>query len=136
MANLKEVIKEERAAWEKTQKMIEVIELLQEHPDHKLAVDYVLSIDYLRVTIEKLSHLTKMRKILRESFGRWSDKMRNQFISCGSFITTWKGNGVPIEIWYFCSPNNIDPELQKPNCRVIETAKIEQCYVCNLVEVE
>ena len=136
MANLKKIIIATRAEWKKTQKLIKAIEFLQNHPDQGFAADYFLSMDYLRVTIEKLSHLTKMRKILRESFGRWSDKMHNQFISGGSFITTWKGNGVPIEIWYFCSPNNIDPELQKPNCRVIETAKIEQRYVCNLVEVE
>ncbi len=132
MANLNEIIKEDQAIWKKTQRLIDAVQCIGEHPDHELAQQYVLSGSYLRVTIAELSDLSKMRKILRESFGTWSDKVANKFISCGSFITTWKGKGVPVEIWYFCSPDDIPAKLQKPGCKVIETTRTEQEYVCDI----
>jgi len=132
MANLKETMKAEEAIWNRTQQLFKSVQGICEHPDHELAKEYVLSDTYLRVTIRKLSDLTRIRKMLREVFGGWTDKISTQFVSTGSFITTWKCPGIPVSIWYFCSPDEIPAGLQKPGCKVVEVDIKEKQYVCNL----
>ncbi len=109
---------------------------LSEHESSRMRtlIDYHLGFDYLRLEVKQLSHIHIVRIILRELLGSWQDRMNNQFISMGILYTTWcsKDNELPIEIWYGCPQDNIDKELQKPNCKVIEQTIKEYDYVCEI----
>ena len=99
-----------------------------------ILIDYHFGGEYLRMEVKQFSHVHTARIMLREALGSWQDKMSNQFISQGIFYTTWrsKDNELPIEIWYGCPQDNIDKELQKPNCKVVEQTIKEYDYVCEI----
>ena len=128
--NLETEIKRITRGIDTAKEMLEIMDKIKSHKNVNKANYY--SADYLRITVIKLSDLSAVRKMLRDVFGSWEDKIRNQFCSIGLFITTWACKEYPIEIWYECRQDNIDEKLQKDGCKIIERQVIEYDYVCEV----
>jgi len=130
---LKDEIKRAEETMKRAEKILAIMGLIDEHKD-KDKFTYHFDSAYLRITIARLADLTKARKMLRDIFGEWTDRIINRFVSLGILYTTWvqKGHKNPIEIWYGCPIDNIDKKLQKPGCGVIVRTVKEHAYVCGL----
>jgi len=118
------------------ERVLAIMGLLQEHKNG-LECDYHFGGDYLRIEINRLAALTKTRKMLRDLFGEWSDKLSQRFVCENTLYTIWKPKNFseyPIEIWYGCPVDNIDEKLKEPGCGIIERTIIEKDYVCDLSE--
>ncbi len=128
--NLETEIKRITRGIDRAKEMLEIMDKIKSHKNVNKANYY--SGDYLRITVIKLSDLSAIRKMLRDILGSWEDKTRNQFCSMDLFITTWASKEYPVEIWYECPHNNINEELQKDGCKIIERQVTEYDYVCGV----
>lgn len=70
-----------------------------------------------RIVINNINHLHTARKFMRELYGKWNDKLENQFFSSGVTITTWVDKHDQWSIWLECSVEDYPEELLSEKCQ-------------------
>ncbi len=86
-----------------------------------------------RIIITNINHLHTARNFMRELYGKWSDKLENQFFSSGVTITTWTAKSDQWSIWLECSVEDYPEELLSEKCQWRRCRKNNEDYhmVCS-----
>ncbi len=82
--------------------------------------------------ISELSQLHTLRTTLRETFGKWEDKIGSIWYSHGA-MAEWKGLHAPVVIWLRTSIENFPKQLKKKGCDFVETSDSKDyAFVCDM----
>ena len=97
-------------------------------------VRLILYPDTISIEFDDIKHLRNVRKIAKEYYKGWNDKIATVWNTFGTMvITSWVSIENPLlRLWLYCEIKDYPASLKKPGCKFEKVTKESFEMVCNV----